>query len=181
MTGTLELDRFVAGLQAAPLLDRPKAEIAALLRDVCFSGLSLRKPLLSRAGSYTRTCAYRDDAFEVLLLNWAPGAASPIHDHGGQYCWMAVLAGGLEVDDYERLDSGEREDSAMIAPRGRSVLHCGDLDLRSGRFDIHRVRANGSSRALSLHVYARPLRRFLVYDEIAQRCQKALGVYDASL
>ena len=181
MTGVQELDRLIDGLQTTPPLTRRKPDMAALLREVCLSGVSLRKPLVSRFDGYTRTVAFCDDAFEVLLLNWSPGAASPIHDHGGQHCWLAVIDGTLAVEDYERLDRGEHSGRALIASRGSSSLDCGDLDLRSGRFDIHRVRAARGARALSLHVYARPLRSFLVYDDVAQSCRPALGVHDASL
>jgi cysteine dioxygenase len=180
MTSVPSLDRLIAGLRALSPLDRPENEMAVLLREVCISGLSLTKPLVARDGCYTRTRAYGDEAFEVLLLNWAPGAPSPIHDHGGQHCWLAVLDGSLIVENYERLDSGERKGCALIAPRGSTTLGCGDVDLRSGQFDIHRVRAGGA-QAVSLHVYARPLHRFLVYDEIAQRCNPVAGVYDAAL
>src|ERR1700730_6446847 len=84
-------------------------------------------PLLSKAGAYTRTCAYRDREFEVLLLNWAAGAASPIHDHGGQRCWMLVLSGKLQVDDYVRLDEGDVRGYAHIEPIGSQVLDAGGL------------------------------------------------------
>jgi predicted metal-dependent enzyme (double-stranded beta helix superfamily) len=181
VAGLFELDRLIADLRSQPPLARAEHEMAELLRAVCFSGLSFKRPLPCRDAAYTRTRAYGNDGFEVLLLNWAPGAASPIHDHGGQHCWLAVLDGSLVVDNYERLDSGERQNCALIASRGSAALDCGDLDLRSGRFDIHRVRASRASSALTLHVYAGPLRRFLVYDELAQRCQVANGVYDASL
>lgn len=98
------LDRFIASLRATPPHAREEREMATLLREVCIAGIGLKRPLAVRAGGYTRTCAYLDDDFEVLLLNWSTGAASPIHDHGGQRCWMAVLTGQLMVDDYARLD-----------------------------------------------------------------------------
>jgi cysteine dioxygenase len=135
-------------------------------------------PLLSKAGAYTRTCAYRDREFEVLLLNWAAGAASPIHDHGGQRCWMLVLSGKLQVDDYVRLDEGDVRGYAHIEPVGSQILDAGSLDARSGRFDLHRVAALTNTSAVSLHVYSAPLRRYLVYDEAARQCETAFGTCD---
>lgn len=155
--------------------------MATLLRDACLAGVGLKRPLVFRAGGYTRTCAYIDDDFEVLLLNWSAGSASPIHDHGGQHCWMGVLTGELVVDDYVRLDSAQRENRAVVAARGSAPLANGGIDLRSGPFDLHRVRASGREGAVSLHVYARPLRSFRVYDEFAQHCSLTRGVHDASL
>jgi predicted metal-dependent enzyme (double-stranded beta helix superfamily) len=137
--------------------------------------------LTSRIGAYTRTCAYRDATFEVLLLNWAAGSASAIHDHGDQHCWMLVLEGGLEVEDYARLDDATVPGYARIEATGLRSLGPGEMDLRSGRFDLHRVVANGRSSAVSLHVYARPLTQFLVYDERAARCESRYCTYDAVL
>jgi len=175
------LRRLISDLRCTGPLRRTQREMANILREVCFAGVPLESPLPSRERYYTRTCAYRTDDFEVLLLNWSPGAVSPIHDHGGEHCWLAVLDGSLVVDDYGRLDSGERMGRAVIEPRGTAVLECGDVDLRSGLFDIHRVGAAGSAGAVSLHVYARPLQRYLVYDEFEQRCSVATGKYDASM
>ena len=137
--------------------------------------------LIFRSGGYTRTCAYRDARFELLLLNWAPGAASEIHDHGNQHCWMLVLDGRLAVDDYVRLDAGDLGGYAHVEARGSQVLGAGAMDLRSGRYDLHRVSATPDAPAISLHVYAGPLREFLVYDEAARRCKAARGTYDEVL
>lgn len=139
------------------------------------------RPLVSRPGGYTRTCAYRDPRFEVLLLNWAPGSASAVHDHGDQHCWMLVLDGTLEVDDYVRLDSGETPGYAHVERCGSRRLEPGGMDLRSGRFDLHRVGATAKSAAVSLHVYSGPLRKFLVYDEAKRRCKTAGAFYDEVL
>ncbi len=160
-------------------LERSTSEMAELLamRDP----LLLGRPLLKSPGGYTRTCVHRAARFEVLLLNWDAGAVSPVHDHGGQHCWMLVVEGRLLVDDYVRLDHGDVPGAARVAPRGSRVMPPGALDLRSGPFDLHRVSALPDGPALTLHVYAGPLTEFLVYDESAQRCHTVLGSYDEVL
>lgn len=163
----------------APLM-RTTREMAELLTSACESW-SLDRPLLARPNAYTRTCVYKDRDFEVLLLNWDAGAASAVHDHGGQHCWMLVLDGQLRVDDYARLDRGERAGIAQIEARDSHLLEAGGLDLRQGRFDLHRVAATKDGPALSLHVYATPLRAFAIYDEAASRCHTVLGTYDEVL
>jgi cysteine dioxygenase len=174
------LRHLIEGLREQPPLRRTEFEMATLLDGVC-AGWLLDKPLLSRAAAYTRTCAYNDELFEVVLLNWAPGSASPIHDHGRQSCWMLVLEGRLRVDDYVRLDGADVAGHARVCPGESRVLEAGGLDLRSRPFDLHRVAASGESKAVSLHVYSRPLRTFFVYDELAERCESAIGTYDAVL
>jgi predicted metal-dependent enzyme (double-stranded beta helix superfamily) len=143
---------LVADLRRVPPLDRAEHDLARMLAAIP-AGAGLAPALPVRPGSYTRTCAYVDERFEVLLLDWSPGAASEIHDHGGQHCWFVVLRGQVRVDDYRRLDAGEVPERALLEARGSRVLQPSDLDVRSGTSDIHRVVA-GEARALTLHVYA---------------------------
>lgn len=172
--------QLIEDLRARAPGERGNWEVGSLLAS-SVGEWSGRRHLISRPGGYTRTCAYRDPRFEILLLNWAPGAASAIHDHGDQYCWMLVLDGHLEVDDYARLDPGDVPGYAHIERRRSRVIDPGGIDLRSGRFDLHRVRAADGSAAVSLHVYSGPLREFLIYDARARRCESAQGTYDEVL
>lgn len=171
------LHQLIDTLRARGPLDRTAAEMGALLAAGAYAWSGDRR-LTSRVGAYTRTRAYRDATFEVLLLNWSAGSASPIHDHGDQHCWMLVLEGALDVEDYTRLDDGTVPGHARVEACGFGTLGPGDMDLRSGRFDLHRVVANGLSPAVSLHVYSRPLARFLVYDELTRRCEMTYSTYD---
>lgn len=174
------LPRLIESLRARGPLEREAGEMSAL-----FAGSDAAWPFVSslatRPGGYTRTCAYRDARFEILLLNWTSGAVSPIHDHGGQHCWMFVLDGRLEVEDYVRLDAAEVAGYAHVEQSGARVLGPGETDLRSGPFDLHRVAAAGNGTAVSLHVYAAPLRQYLIYHEFARRCETVFGAYDAVL
>jgi cysteine dioxygenase len=115
---------------------------------------------LPRAG-YARTLVYRDDAFELLLLTWAPGSAAPIHDHAGEDCWLVPLAGAFDVDDYGLVGSDERR--AWLVPLRSRRLGEGELDRRDAHEPLHAVRA-ATPVALSLHVYARPIDRCRVFD-----------------
>jgi Cysteine dioxygenase type I len=170
------LRQLVDDLRDVPPSRRNRLDIARLFQQagVRWDG---GPRLISRRDDYTRTCAYRDDGFEVVLLNWAAGAASEIHDHGGQDCWMLVLSGSLQVDDYVRLDPGNVRGYARVQAEASRVLGAGGLDARAGRYDLHRVSALDGP-AVSLHVYSAPLREFLIYDDLARRCETAFGRYD---
>jgi NitT/TauT family transport system ATP-binding protein len=173
------LRELVTDLRRIPPLERPAGDMGRMLAAVAASP-SLVPRLPAKSGAYTRTCAYSDERFEVLLLDWSREAASEIHDHGGQHCWFVVLQGRLRVDDFGRIDAGNVPGKAVLEARGSRELRPGDLDLRSGRFDIHRVAASGAG-ALTLHVYSRPLQGYLVYDRRAQRCEPVRGTYDRVL
>ena len=192
MTSVIDLYHFILSwgcplfrqlideLRSKGPLQRDGADVGELLA-ACGAQWAGPQQLTFRPGAYTRTCAYQDPGFEVVLLNWAPGAASAIHDHGDQHCWMFVLEGRLCVDDYRRLDPGDVPGYAVVEMAGTRGLDPGGLDLRSGRFDLHRVSAGDAQSAVSLHIYARPLREYLVYDREARRCEAAFGTYDALL
>ena len=86
--------QLIGDLRVRSPLERSSSEVGALLA-ACMDDGGVPPRLVSRPGAYTRTCVYREARFEVLLLNWAPGVASAIHDHGDQHCWMLVLDGRL--------------------------------------------------------------------------------------
>ncbi len=171
------LRRLIDDLRRRAPLERTTAEMAALLTSG-FSDWSPGQALIARPGSYTRTLAYGDENFEVVLVNWSAGVPSPIHDHGDQHCWMLVLDGTLWIEDFARLDAGDVAGYARVEARGSNLLEPGGLDLRSGRFSLHRVAATPAARAVSLHVYAGRLREYLAYDDVAQRCRPVASEYD---
>lgn len=170
--------QLIDDLRAWGPLSRGHSNVGRLLGDNARRWPG-RETLLSRPGDYTRTRVYRDANFELLLLNWAPGAASAVHDHGGQHCWMMVLDGALEIEDYVRLDAGDTPGVAEVEWRGSRTLQEGEMDLRSGRFDLHRVSTPPKTKGVSLHLYAGPLQQFLVYDPPARHCERAYSIYDA--
>jgi predicted metal-dependent enzyme (double-stranded beta helix superfamily) len=173
------LETLVADLRRSPPREREELEIGRMLRGVYEAGFD--RKLMERPGCYTRTCVYNDERFELLLLNWHPGALSSVHDHGGQHCWFVVLAGNLRVDDFTRIDAGDVAGHALVEARDSRTLLPGDLDLRSGDFDIHRVAHAGEGCAVTLHVYAQPLHTFNVYDHHAHTYKSATGSYDEVL
>jgi cysteine dioxygenase len=132
---------------------------------------------------YQRRRIYGDGDIEILLLCWDRGQATPVHDHDGQSGWFTVLAGTLAVQEFER--RGGPADLGEIGPGG--VLPPGSLNLHprepvqvpagltvceaAAPETIHKVGSDGE-RALSLHVYARPLESFLVFDEALGSCRR---------
>lgn len=167
---------FVEDLRSLDPLRRGPEQMSRLLADASNAGERF-DPFVKAPESYTRTCLFADDRFEVLILDWAAGASSSIHDHGGQHCWFVVLEGNLIVQNYDRVDDCTTAGRAVLEWRTWENLDSGALDVRSGPYDIHRVASNGE-RAVSLHVYAKPLSEFLVYEPTLARCQTAYGKYD---
>ena len=88
MAGKLDKTALISGVS-----DGIGGEIARLLKDYSSSHDDWRPWALFDPASYTRNLVYRDERFELLILCWGAGQVSPIHNHEGQDCWMAVLDG----------------------------------------------------------------------------------------
>ncbi len=118
-------------------------------------------------GRYVRRRLYRDEDFELLLLCWEPGQATPIHDHEGQRGWLSVQYGALAVEEFQTQDQeGRLVEGRVLRLRavGLKGIEAGQALVEAVSADtIHRVWAP-RGRTLSLHVYARPLDSFLVFD-----------------
>jgi cysteine dioxygenase len=131
-------------------------EVSELVARAALPLPTLLPFLAWRAHGYARNLVYRDANFEVLLLSWNAGAASPIHDHDGQECWFRPLVGAFDLEDYCWAEG--------LEPLGRRT-GVRSLDYQSGGAQIHRVAVSaGIERAISLHVYALPVDGCRIYD-----------------
>ena len=173
------LPRLIESLRVRGPLERSESELASLFAESRASWPFVPR-LVTRSGTYTRTCAHQNPRFEILLLNWFPGAVSAIHDHGGQHCWMFVLEGRLEVEDYLRVDAGDRPATRKSNRATRASLsRAGWICARdASTFIAWRLR---ETRRRRYGRSAGPLRQFLIYHEFARRCETVFGAYDDML
>ena len=56
---------------------------------------------------YTRNCITENERFELLLLCWEEGQYTPIHDHGGEECWVKIIAGEFRETIYKENQEGK--------------------------------------------------------------------------
>jgi cysteine dioxygenase len=163
---SLPLDEVVRRLRE----EAPGGAGPAWLGGVRLEAESLRPYLHFVRGRYTRNLVYRDAHREVLLLCWDTGAASPIHDHGGQRCWLRILSGVLLLEDFALLSGGRVPGPARLGPpRTRGPVGAGAVDFRSPEDSIHRVRVL-EGPAVTLHVYAAPVEECLIFDTRLHSC-----------
>jgi cysteine dioxygenase len=145
-------------------------KVGRWLEGVRLRSESLGPFLHFRRGRYTRNLVYRDTRFEVVLNCWDTGVSSPIHDHSQQECWFSIQAGTFLLEDYPLLAGGQRPGYALLgSPRVSKPVGPGHVDYRGPLDSIHRVSAL-KGPAVTLHVYASPVERCLVFDARRQRC-----------
>jgi cysteine dioxygenase len=117
--------------------------------------------------AYTRTRLIERPQFEIVAMQWAAGSVSPIHDHGASRCWVLMLEGTLDVENFER-DLETRTTDVSIRPSGTLKLKAYDIDSRYGPTELHRVVNSSPQSAYSLQLYANPITTYNVFDEHAR-------------
>jgi predicted metal-dependent enzyme (double-stranded beta helix superfamily) len=153
---------MIRGQLLTRALGDPEYVTAMERAAVAFSKYRSQLPVIPYA--YTRTRLIDRPHFEIVAMHWAAGSVSPIHDHGVSRCWVLMLEGTLEVENFERdIDNGATKVS--MRPSGTLTLKADDLDSRYGPTELHRVFNPGSESAYSLQLYATPISTYNVFDE----------------
>lgn len=140
--------------------------VADLLRDYAASGQCWRNWAHFVPERYSRNLVHRSETFELLLLCWGVGHASPIHDHAGQQCWMAILDGELEEVHYDEPRDGASR--PMASGRVRRFTAPGVAYIHDD-IALHLIRPVPGTRGVSLHLYADPIDACRAFDPATGR------------
>ena len=140
---------------------RPEGKrVAQLLAGYATSESDWEPWALFTEGGYTRNRVVREERFELLLLAWGAGQESPIHNHGGQDCWMGVLSGRIEELRYPLPAPGGK---GPLELRQSQVYAPGEVAFIRDEIGLHLVRSAHDAPAVSLHLYAAPYDHCNVY------------------
>ncbi len=148
------LDQLIAELDKAEKQDVPNI----------IKRLRLKKDYFEEYASwcqdgYTRNCVHRTDGYELILLCWAKSCVTPIHDHGGQACWVYQIAGELTEKRFEKNAAGE------LIETNRMTLQPQDLTFMEDRMGYHQLCNESNTRGYTLHLYASPIDQCDVFNE----------------
>jgi cysteine dioxygenase len=160
----VSIEEFVRGLSAIREADFTVPEVARYLAEQRVDPASLERYLYYEPTHYTRNLIHKSALFELLAVCWEAGQASPVHNHQGQNCWMAVPIGRLTVQNYHLLRSDDHG-FCELRPADRVVMDPGHPSAVDPEEPIHSVLnlPEDAQRATSLHVYSKPYDRCLVY------------------
>ena len=158
------IDAFVQGLARIPERDFTVPGVAAYMQEHPVDPGTLAPYLFYEATHYTRNLIHKSELFELLAVCWEQGQSSPVHNHQGQSCWMAVPIGRLAVQNYDLVRADDRGFCELRAAE-RVVMDPGHPSYVDPEEPIHAVLnlPEYAHRATSLHVYSRPYDRCLVY------------------
>jgi len=135
-----------------------------------------------KPNKYTRNLVDAGNGkFNLMLLCWAEGQGSSIHDHTDSNCFMKCLQGKLAetryawptVDDEEIKSKKNDENNEKEVPMkilSRNELQEGQVSYINDSLGLHRVEnPSHTDTTITLHVYIPPYAHCQTYDERTSR------------
>ena len=125
--------------------------------------------------TYTRNCIFENERFELILICWQSSHKTPIHDHGGEECWVKVIDGEFKETVYKLNEVSE------VNILKTNLFKVGDISYMIDFMGCHQLKNLSSHRSLSLHLYAKPIRNCNIYDEQSKEfVQKKMSYHTVS-
>ncbi len=154
------IDVLAAAIESDLTRDPKGPRVAESIAKYALTHQDWRDFALFDQASYTRNLVCKTERFEMLLLCWSPGQVTPIHNHEGQRCWMGVLDGRVEETLFHLPSPANPKLSSADSKRHDR----GTVAFISDDIAWHRIAQVGAERAVSLHLYSRPIARCRVFD-----------------
>jgi cysteine dioxygenase len=108
---------------------------------------------------YTRNCIVDNEKFELILICWCEGHGTPIHDHDGEECWVKVIKGEFKETIYKKNETGELNIVKTSISKPNQVTYMKDF------MGFHTLENLSNKKSMSLHLYAKPIRKCRIFDE----------------
>lgn len=137
----------------------------ALIDEIGGGGVDLPAAFVATdADGYARRLLHKTDRYAVVVMVWAPGQGTPIHDHDGNWCVECVYAGGIRVVSFDLIGKPQDE---VVSFREAAVVEAGRGDAGSliPPFDYHVIENRGDEPAVTIHVYGGEMRGCHTYRE----------------
>jgi len=133
-----------------------------VLSEAEFDAAQIQPYVEERPGSYSRRCVVRREAYELLVLTWAPSQGSVAHDHSGSLCGLKIVRGCLTERLFAQAPDGQ------VRMNAEAQFGAGEILVDPGVV-VHSLCNNHDSGQLlvTVHIYSPPLpeiRRYAVAD-----------------
>jgi len=109
--------------------------------------------------SYSRNLVHISEVFELVLLVWAEGQTSPIHNHNQSRCWFTVMEGFMNETQYAQVTQGNFAELTEVETYSYTA---GDVAVVTNDILVHKVFGHGAT----LHLYSPPIYKCKTYDPI---------------
>jgi cysteine dioxygenase len=141
------------------LSEAERATYNHIIRSIRFHENAFEKYSSWSDECYTRNCIIDNEKFELILICWCQGHRTSIHDHGGEECWVKVIEGEFKETIYKKKET----DGLAIVKT--SISKPDEVTYMKDFMGFHRLENLSNKRSLSLHLYAKPIRKCNVFNE----------------
>ena len=174
------LDLVIHGESSARVPELVKAVlIDSMLNGALDVPASLKVP---RPDTYARRLFHRDPSggYTMVVMTWAPGQKTALHDHAGIWCVECVVDGHMDVAQYDLVS--EQAGVFRFEQRHRVVAARGTAGCLIPPFEYHTLGNAAETPSVTLHVYGGEMDHCHVFepreDGSYRRVRKALHYHD---
>ena len=136
-----------------------------------------------RKDHYARRLLFRNEelGYTAVVMTWAPGQQTGLHDHAGIWCVEGVVAGQMNVTRFDLLEKvGDRYRFMQVEEVKAGVGSSGAL---IPPYEYHVLgNALHDTVSVTLHIYGGEMDHCGIFepqaDGLWERCQKSLGYDD---
>jgi cysteine dioxygenase len=168
--------------------------VQAIVGDGAIDDASIRPFIGARADKYARRLVHRSRYFDIMVLTWAPGQFTPVHNHAGNCGWVRLVRGQIAEETFQLVPGASLPDANVASdPMGRGgcvglqatgsgvISTIGAVATADRQRAIHRL-GNPSTTAndltVTLHVYSLPHDSCLAFDLERRTCQRRDLAFD---
>ena len=117
----LRLQSLIERLDALPQAQLTVPRVQQILADGELDDAELRRFVGELLDKYARRPVHRSRNFDILVLTWAPGQYTPIHNHAGNCGWVRLVRGQIEEQTFRLVPGASVADAAVAGSvKGRT-------------------------------------------------------------
>jgi predicted metal-dependent enzyme (double-stranded beta helix superfamily) len=176
-------DRIDAVVHGEPSARIPELVKAVLIDSMRCGTLAVPESFrAARSDTYARRLLHRDPAgdYTVVVMTWAPGQKTALHDHAGIWCVECVVDGNMEVAQYDLMS--EEDGAFRFEQRTRVLAGRGSAGCLIPPFEYHTLANAADTPSITLHVYGGEMDHCHIFepapDGSYRRIRKALSYHD---
>jgi predicted metal-dependent enzyme (double-stranded beta helix superfamily) len=184
---TLRLQTLVDRLEALTPGEITMPHVQQLVGDGELDAAELRRYVGVLPNKYARRPVHRSTWFDVLVLTWAPGQFTPVHNHAGNCGWVRLVRGQIQEETFQLVPGSALPDAATTGNVNGRVGNVGLQATGSGVIStigavatadrvraIHRLGNPSDARdfTVTLHVYSLPHDSCLAFDVASRTCER---------
>jgi 3-mercaptopropionate dioxygenase len=118
----------------------------------------------SRPDTYARRLLHRDPSgqYTMVVMTWAPGQKTGLHDHAGIWCVDCVIDGNMEVAQYDLMSA--RDGVFRFELRNHVVAGRGAAGCLIPPFEYHTLGNAAETSSVTVHVYGGEMNHWHAFE-----------------